>query len=390
MNTTPKRVILKSGRTAALGRRHPWVFSGAIERVESGIEPGDTVLVSDSAGNVLATGHYSDGSIAVKVLDFQKALPDAAFWSGRLRSAFSLRQHLGLTQNPATNAYRLVHAEGDGLPGLIVDIYGAAAVLQFHSLGMRREREVLVGCLKELYGPKLETIFDKSDSTLDGGKAEFIVGSEHGAEILENNLRYKVDWVSGQKTGFFLDQRNNRALLQGLAQGRAVLNAFSYSGGFSVAALAGGALSVDSVDESKGALALAGQNIERNFPGAQHRETAADCFQYLRDIRGKYDLIVLDPPAFAKHRKDIDAGLRGYREINRLAFEQIRPGGLVFTFSCSQMISRQDFREVVFSAAAQSGREVRITHQLCQGPDHPVSVYHPEGEYLKGLVLEVG
>lgn len=388
-------IYLRPGKEESLLRHHPWVFSGAIASLPAGIEEGDIVTVKDAAGNVLGCGHYQIGSISVRILEFgADALPED-FYFRRLESAFRLREALGLIRDD-NNCFRLVHGEGDFLPGLIVDIYGDTAVMQAHSPGMHFARLDVADALTRLQGINIRNVYYKSETTLPY-KAEldpqndYIVGSFDGNIALENGLQFNIDWLKGQKTGFFVDQRENRRLLEKFAKGRRVLNMFCYTGGFSVYAMRGGALSVDSVDSSAKAVALTDANIELNFPGdARHHTFAEDAFKYLADMeKDKYDLIILDPPAFAKHRGAIKNGLIGYRKLNAKAFEKIKPGGILFTFSCSQAITRDMFRMAVFTAAARSGRKVRILHQLSQPADHPIDISHPEGEYLKGLVLEV-
>ena len=390
------KIILKPGREESLRRYHPWVFSGAIARVEGRPEEGCTVEVFSADGTFLGVGHYQVGSIAVRILSFSPVEINAAFWEGRLQEAYALRRTLGLAGRPDNDTYRLVHGEGDRLPGLVVDLYGTTAVMQAHSVGMHHARATLVGALKNVLGDALKHIYYKSEGTLPfkaalGQENESLYGCpEAGTSALEKGLRFHVDWLKGQKTGFFIDQRDNRLLLEGYAAGRSVLNMFCYTGGFSVYALRGGATLVHSVDSSAGAIALTEENVALNFPGdTRHRAFAEDAFGYLTNADDLYDLIVLDPPAFAKHRNVLRNALLGYRKLNALAFEKIKPGGILFTFSCSQVVSRTDFRLAVFSAAAQSGRHIRILHQLTQPADHPVGIYHPEGEYLKGLTLSV-
>lgn len=391
MNRT--EIILKPGKQESLMRRHPWIFSGAIARIDGDPDEGDLVAVLDSERQFLAQGHCQIGSIAVRVLTFSNEAIDRAWWEERIGRAFRLRTALGLTANPHTNCYRLIHGEGDSLPGLIVDIYGGTAVIQAHSVGMYRSREIITEALKTVFGSRLRAVFDKSSGTvpfkagLDAAD-EYLFGTASDEPVLENGNRFRVNWEKGQKTGFFIDQRENRALVGRYAAGRTVLNTFSYTGGFSVYALQGGALHVDSVDSSQRAVDLADENVRLNFGSdAPHRAIATDAFGFLRDIRDRYDLIVLDPPAFAKHHNVLGNALQGYKKLNARAISQIRPGGILFTFSCSQAVSREHFRNAVFSGSAIAGRSVRILHQLTQPADHPVDIYHPEGEYLKGLVL---
>ncbi len=387
--------FLKPGKEQSLKRFHPWVFSGAIAKADGKPQEGDLVNVFSSNGEFLALGHCQIGSIAVRILSFEPAEADFGFWKSKIEKAWNLRKSLSLTESSETNVFRLVHAEGDGMSGLVVDYYNGTAVIQTHTVGMFLVRELLVEALKEVLGDKLKAVYDKSSKSLPY-KAEvssedvYLFGEGGEKEVAEYGLRFKVDWVEGQKTGFFIDQRENRRLVQQFAQNRDVLNMFSYTGGFSFYAMKGGARLVHSVDSSAKAIELTNQNVELNFAGDdRHEAFAADAFEYMRDIKDKYDLIILDPPAFAKHRDAIHQALQAYKRINTRAFEQIRSGGIVFTFSCSQVVSKEKFREAVFSAAAISGRNVRILHQLTQPADHPVSIYHPEGEYLKGLVLYV-
>lgn len=390
-----KIIRLKPGKEESLLRWHPWVFSGAIARLPEGLEEGDVVAVTDARGNVLGCGHYQIGSIAVRILEFgSDHLPADLFYT-RLQNAFALRRALGLIRED-NNCYRLVHGEGDFLPGLVVDIYGDTAVMQAHSPGMHFCRMEIADALTRLPEARIRNVYYKSETTLPykaqlDAENEYLIGRYDGNIALENGLQFNIDWLKGQKTGFFVDQRENRALLERLSRGRTVLNMFCYTGGFSVYAMRGGALSVDSVDSSAKAVALTDANIALNFPDdPRHHTYAEDAFKFLDSMeKDKYDLIVLDPPAFAKHRGAIKHGLIGYRKLNTKAFDKIRKGGLLFTFSCSQAISREMFRLAVFSAAAKSGRKVRILYQLSQPADHPIDIAHPEGEYLKGLVLWV-
>lgn len=390
-----KTIKLKPGKEESVLRRHPWIFSGAIATLPAGLNEGDLVTVTDSRGEVLGTGHYQIGSIAVRMLEFNSsALPDD-FFMQRLESAFRLRETLGLIR-PDNDCYRLVHGEGDFLPGLVVDIYGDTAVMQAHSPGMHMARGEVADALTMLPGARIRNVYYKSDTTLPfkaGLDAEngYLIGQYDGNIATENGLQFNIDWLKGQKTGFFVDQRENRALLEKFARGKRVLNMFCYTGGFSVYAMRGGALQVDSVDSSAKAVSLTEANIQLNFPDdPRHHAYTEDAFKFLSDMKkDEYDLIILDPPAFAKHRGAIKNGLIGYRRLNTRAFEKIKPGGILFTFSCSQAISRDMFRMAVFTASVKAGRRVRILHQLSQPADHPVNIAHPEGEYLKGLVLEV-
>ena len=391
-----KKVFLKPGKEESLKRFHPWVFSGAIARVEGEPEEGEVVDVYTSKKEFIACGHFQIGSIAVRVLSFRQEPIDHAFWVRRLQVAKDLRCALGVLGNPQNNTYRLVHGEGDNLPGLIIDVYDHTAVMQAHSAGMHLDRMVVAEALEEVMGDVIQHIYYKSETTLPF-KADllatengFLKGGSPENVAMENGLKFHVDWLKGQKTGFFVDQRENRALLERYAKGRNVLNMFCYTGGFSFYAMRGGAKVVHSVDSSAKAISLTNRNVELNFPGdPRHEAYAEDAFKYLEKMGSNYDLIILDPPAFAKHKNVLRNALQGYRKLNAIAFEKIKPGGILFTFSCSQVVSKENFRLAVFSAAAQSGRSVRILHQLTQPADHPVNIYHPEGEYLKGLVLYV-
>ena len=395
------QIYLRRGKEESLLRRHPWIFSGAIDYIkaeeESEIAEGALVEVFDHKGAFIARGHYQIGSIAVRVLSFEREEIDQAWWNRRLRVALDVRRTLALTDDPSTTCYRLVHGEGDSLPGLVVDIYGSTAVVQCHSVGMYRSRQQIAEAIRAAYGDRITAIYDKSSQTLPfkadlGAVDGYLWGtSDHASQVvLENGEKFWVNWEKGQKTGFFLDQRENRELVKRYARGRTVLNTFCYTGGFSVYALSGGAREVCSVDSSERAVALATENMRLNFgPDAPHSEVAADAVEYLRDIGDRYDLIILDPPAYAKHHKVLGNAMQGYKRLNARALSQIRPGGILFTFSCSQAVSKELFRTTVFSAAAIAGRRVRILHQLTQPADHPINIYHPEGEYLKGLVLYV-
>lgn len=390
------KVYLKPKKEESLLRFHPWVFSGAIARVEGNPEEGEVVEVYTSDKQYIAAGHYQIGSIAVRVLTFKKEEINHEFWVRRLTVARNLRQALRLIGTPTNNACRLVHGEGDNLPGLIIDLYDHTAVMQAHSAGMHVYRHEIASALKEVMGDTVRNIYYKSETTLpfkadlESTENGFLLGGSTENVAMENGLLFHVDWLKGQKTGFFVDQRDNRALLEHYSLGRNVLNMFCYTGGFSFYAMRGEARLVHSVDSSAKAIDLTRANVELNFPGdTRHEAFAEDAFKYLDRMGGEYDLIILDPPAFAKHRGALRNALRGYTKLNAKAFEKIRPGGILFTFSCSQVVSKQDFRNAVFTAAAQSGRSVRIMHQLTQPADHPVNIYHPEGEYLKGLVLYV-
>ncbi len=392
---TYKTITLRRGKEESLQRFHPWVFSGAIDHADPAIEEGDLVTVYTHDGTLVGNGHYQIGSIAVRMLAFDDTPVDDDFYAARLARAFAVRQALQLIR-PDNNAFRLVHGEGDFLPGLVVDIYGHTAVLQAHSPGMHFARAAIARALTALPDGLVQNVYYKSETTLPfkaqlDPQNDYIIGSYDTDIAMENGLRFHVDWLKGQKTGFFVDQRENRALLERYARGRRVLNMFCYTGGFSFYAMRGGAAAVHSVDSSAKAIRLTDANVELNFPGdPRHTSSADDAFRFLDAMpAAAYDLIILDPPAFAKHKSALHNALVGYRRINARAFEKIAPGGILFTFSCSQAVNKEQFRLAVFSAAAQSRRRVRILHQLTQPADHPISIYHPEGEYLKGLVLQV-
>lgn len=403
--TKYKTIILKRGKDASLRRFHPWIFSGAIAKADDGISEGDTVRVESADGEFLAVGHWQIGSIAVRVLSFQDIEIDGGFWRERLRRAWEVRQSIGVIREEGdpslgdsgyiNTTFRLVHGEGDNLPGLIIDMYGDTAVMQAHSVGMHVNRQAIAEALVDVLGDRLRAIYYKSETTLPfkanlGQENGFIFGSTDNNIAIENGLRFHIDWLKGQKTGFFVDQRDNRALLERYSRGRSVLNMFCYTGGFSVYAMRGGAKLVHSVDSSAKAIELTRENVGLNFPDdKRHEAYCEDAFKYLDEHADKYDLIVLDPPAFAKHRKALHNGLRGYTRLNVKGLQRIKSGGVLFTFSCSQVVTKDNFREAVFTAAAQAGRRVRILHQLHQPADHPINIYHPEGEYLKGLVLYV-
>ncbi len=389
-----KRVFLKKGKEESLKRFHPWVFSGAIAKMDNGVEEGDIVAVYSYSGEFIAMGHFQIGSITVRVLDFEQRDIDADFFFDRLQKAFDLRKSIGLIR-PDNNAFRLVHGEGDFLPGLVVDVYDRTAVVQAHSPGMHFARNIIADALLRIAGGLIKNVYYKSETTLPykaqlDPQNDYIVGGFETNVAVENGLKFHVDWLKGQKTGFFVDQRDNRSLLEHYANGRSVLNMFCYTGGFSFYAMRGNAKLVHSVDSSAKAIQLTNENVELNFPGdPRHQAFSEDAFKFLNNMDDKYDLIILDPPAFAKHKSALKNALIGYRKLNAKAFEKIRPGGILFTFSCSQAVSKEQFRLAVFSAAAMSGRRVRILHQLTQPSDHPINIYHPEGEYLKGLVLYV-
>ncbi|MGM9796053.1 MAG: class I SAM-dependent rRNA methyltransferase [Parabacteroides sp.] len=389
------KVFLKPKKEESLLRFHPWVFSGAIQSFEGQPEEGDLVEVYGANNRFLGIGHFQIGSIAVRILSFLQQEIDQSFWENRIRIAYELRKTLRLTASAHNDTYRLVHGEGDNLPGLVIDMYAHTAVMQAHSVGMHRARHQIAEALKQIMGDTLQNIYYKSEATLPykanlGSEDGYLLGGDVEDIALENGLRFYVDWQKGQKTGFFVDQRENRSLLEHYAKDRAVLNMFCYTGGFSFYAMRGGAKVVHSVDSSAKAIALTNKNVSLNFPNdPRHQAFAEDAFKYLEHMGSNYDLIILDPPAFAKHKDVLRNALQGYRKLNAIAFEKIKPGGILFTFSCSQVVSKEHFRLAVFSAAAQSGRSVRILHQLTQPADHPVNIYHPEGEYLKGLVLYV-
>ncbi len=388
-----KNVYLRKGKEESLLRFHPWIFSGAISHSDNDLQDGETVRVLTASGNFIAVGHYQMGSIAVRVLSFEDEEINLGFWKNRLAAALRMRVVAGIASNPNNNTFRLVHGEGDNLPGLVVDCYGTTAVMQAHSVGMHLCRHEVAKALVEVMGQQLSSVYYKSETTLpflEQQTSGFIVGNDENDVALENGLKFHVDWLKGQKTGFFVDQRENRSLLEHYARGKRVLNMFCYTGGFSFYAMRGGAQLVHSVDSSAKAISLTNQNVELNFPGdKRHEAFCDDAFSFLQKTDCEYDLIVLDPPAFAKHRGALHNALKGYTRLNAKAFEIIQPGGILFTFSCSQVVTKDHFRNAVFTAAAQAKRKVRILHQLHQPADHPINIYHPEGEYLKGLVLYV-
>jgi len=402
-----RQIQLRKGKDESLRRFHPWVFSGAIQHIDEGISEGDVVRVVTNSGDFIAVGHYQEGSIAVRVLTFSNVEIDAAFWQSRLQSALQMRQAIGMADNPQNNTYRLVHGEGDLLPGLIIDVYGQTAVMQAHSIGMHLCRKEIARALMQVMESRISNIYYKSETTLPFMTADdmngFLVGGSDDNIATENGLKFRVDWLRGQKTGFFVDQRENRSLLEQYARGKRVLNMFCYTGGFSFYAMRGGAELVHSVDSSAKAIELTKQNVELNFPSdPRHQAFCEDAFKFLEGIGANhnsqfsilnsqlsYDLIILDPPAFAKHRGALHNALKGYTRLNQKAFEKIERGGILFTFSCSQVVTKDHFRNAVFTAAALARRKVRILHQLHQPADHPINIYHPEGEYLKGLVLYV-
>ncbi len=392
---TYKSVYLKRGKEESLKRFHPWVFSGAIHHADSHIEEGEVVRVITADNEFIAVGHYQIGSIAVRVLSFRDVCINQKFWRSRLESALRMRIALGIADNPLNTTYRLVHGEGDNVPGLVIDCYGKTAVMQAHSVGIHVCRQEICEALVQVMNHRIENVYYKSETTLPfkaelGQENGFIYGGSDENTTLENGLRFHVDWLRGQKTGFFIDQRENRSLLEKYAAGKSVLNMFCYTGGFSVYAMRGRAALVHSVDSSAKAIDLTNKNMALNFANdSRHQAFCEDAFKYLDANSQKYDLIVLDPPAFAKHRAALHNALKGYTRLNVKGFEAIKKGGVLFTFSCSQVVTKDNFRNAVFTAAAQANRKVRILHQLHQPADHPVNIYHPEGEYLKGLVLYV-
>ena len=390
-----KKVILKAGKEAAIRRYHPWVFSGAIQHIEGETEDGDLVEVFSKNGQYLATGHYQAGSIMVRIFSFRQTNAGQDFWNEKLGAAYRYRQLLGLTGHPHTNCYRLVHAEGDGLPGLIIDMYGSTAVIQCHSIGMHRQRAQITTALQSVYNGTLQAIYDKSAESLPrnyAGKQEnqYLFGQKTNEPVRENGFTFYIDWETGQKTGFFLDQRENRQLVGLYAEGKTVLNAFSYTGGFSIYALGKGARQVDSVDVSAKAIDLAGQNVLLNFGATTHHQAhAEEVLRFLKDCEPKYDLMIVDPPAFAKNIGKRHNAVQGYKRLNALALQKIRPGGILFTFSCSQVVDRSLFESTIVAAALEAGKEVKVMHHLSQAADHPANLFHPEGSYLKGLAVYV-
>ncbi len=388
-------IQLRHGKAESLKRFHPWIFSGAIQRMPDNLTEGQIVRVIDHKGDFLAIGHYQIGSIAIRVLSFVERKIDNEFWKERLSEAFNMRCSIGLVEREDNNTLRLVHGEGDQLPGLIIDLYGKTAVMQAHSVGMHLYRKEIAAALIDVCKGIIENVYYKSETTLPfkadlHEKDGFIIGGNEDNIAIEYGLKFHIDWLRGQKTGFFIDQRENRKLLEQYSIGKNVLNMFCYTGGFSVYALRGGATRVTSVDSSAKAIDLTRANAELNFPGdSRHDAYAEDAFKFLERAGDDYELIVLDPPAFAKHKGALRNALKGYTRLNAIAISKIRKGGIIFTFSCSQAVNKDQFRLAVFTAAAQAGRHVRILHQLHQPADHPINIYHPEGEYLKGLVLEV-
>ncbi len=388
-------VYLKKAKQESLKRFHPWVFSGAISHMDENIKEGDIVRVITFEGDFIALGHFQIGSISVRVLSFEDIIIDELFWQERLSIALNMREKLGITSNPKNNTYRLVHGEGDNLPGLVIDCYAKTAVMQAHSVGMHIHREDIAKALLKVMGSRINSVFYKSETTLPykaelGQEDGFIYGDAQDDIAMENGLKFHVDWLKGQKTGFFIDQRENRCLLESYSLGKKVLNMFCYTGGFSFYAMRGGATLVHSVDSSAKAIELAKKNVELNFPNDTRHETfTQDAFKFLESSSLDYDLVILDPPAFAKHRSSLHNALKGYTRLNQKVLEKIKKGGILFTFSCSQVVTKDQFRAAIFTAVALSKRKASIMHQLHQAPDHPINIYHPEGEYLKGLVLYV-
>jgi 23S rRNA (cytosine1962-C5)-methyltransferase len=396
LNTKGERVkiVLKSGKEQSLKRFHPWVFSGAIKKIYGNPAEGDLVDVFDNKDNFLATGHYAPSSIAVRVLSFEQITTDINFFREKIKSAIAYRKSVGIIGNPSINVYRLIHGEGDGLPGLIIDFYNGVAVMQMHSVGFYLIRKEIASILVEIMHDQIIAVYDKSEGTIPhmssiAGRNEFLYGTSESVVVTENGYKFRIDWTTGQKTGFFIDQRDNRLLLEKYTEGKRVLNMFAYTGGFSVYAMKKASL-VHTVDSSFPAIELADENVKLNFgEDKRHESFQVDAFDYMNNIKDQYDLIILDPPAFAKHNNVLANALQGYKRLNMKAIEQIKPGGIIFTFSCSQVVTRENFRKSVFAAAANTGRSVRIMHQMSQPPDHPVNIYHPESEYLKGLVIYV-
>lgn len=392
--TEPIKIVLKSGKEVSLLRFHPWVFSGAIKKMYGTPAEGDLVDVYDNHDVFLGTGHYAPSSIAVRIISFERINPDINYFRQKIEKAIAYRKAIGIISNPQINVFRLIHGEGDGLPGLIVDYYNGVAVMQMHSLGFYKIRKEIAAILADLLKNEIIAVYDKSEGTIPHmsgvtGTNEFLFGNSGPATVTENGYRFKIDWTTGQKTGFFIDQRDNRKLVESYSSGKSVLNMFGYTGGFSVYAMKNASL-VHTVDSSYSAIELANENIRMNYgDDKRHESFQVDAFEYLNDIKDKYDLIILDPPAFAKHNNVLANALQGYKRLNMKAIEQVKPGGIIFTFSCSQVVSKENFRKSVFAAAANTKRSVRILHQMSQPPDHPVNIYHPESEYLKGLVIYV-
>jgi len=388
------KIVLKSGKEQSVRRFHPWIFSGAIKKMYGNPVEGDLVDVFDNKDTFLAVGHYQPSSIAVRILSFVQETPDINFFREKINRAITYRKSIGIIGNPEINVFRLIHGEGDGLPGLIIDYYNGVAVMQMHSIGFYRIRKEIASILAELLKDRIFAVYDKSEVTIphmSGVVAtnEFLYGNSEAVVVTENGYKFKIDWKTGQKTGFFIDQRENRKLLEKYTEGRVVLNMFGYTGGFSVYAMKNASI-VHTVDSSFPAIEMANENIKLNYgDDKRHESFQVDAFDYMNHIKDQYDLIILDPPAFAKHNNVLANALQGYKRLNIKAIEQIKPGGIIFTFSCSQVVTKENFRKSVFAAAANTGRSVRILHQMSQPPDHPVNIYHPESEYLKGLVIYV-
>jgi 23S rRNA (cytosine1962-C5)-methyltransferase len=388
------KIVLKSGKEQSIRRFHPWIFSGAIKKIYGNPLEGDLVDIYDNENEFLAVGHYAPSSISVRILSFEPVLPDIDFFREKIRKAITYRKALGIIDNPDINVFRLIHGEGDGLPGLIVDYYDGVAVMQMHSIGFHRIRKEIASIVADLMKDRIIAVYDKSEGTIPHMSGviatnEFLIGNSEPVIVTENGYKFKIDWTTGQKTGFFIDQRENRKLLGNYTKGKSVLNMFGYTGGFSVYAMKNAAV-VHTVDSSSPAIDLANENVRLNFgEDKRHEAFQVDAFSYMNQIKDQYDVIILDPPAFAKHNNALANALQGYKRLNLKAIEQIKPGGIIFTFSCSQVVTRENFRKSVFAAAANTGRSVRILHQMSQPPDHPVNIYHPESEYLKGLVIYV-
>lgn len=389
------KIVLKSGKDQSLRRYHPWVFSGAIKKIYGEVQEGDYVEVYNNKDEFLGLGHYQPASIAVRIISFQPIQPDENFWRNKIQKAIDFRKNYKFLNDDSTNVFRLIHAEGDQMPGLIADYYHGTLILQMHSIGMYKETDTFIKIFRETLGDKVSCIFNKSSQTLpymSGTKSEdlYLFGKPESNIVQEYGNKFIIDWEGGQKTGFFIDQRENRKLVEQYSENRDVLNMFGYTGGFSIYALRGSANFVHSVDSSQKAIDLTNENVKLNFGDeAKHEAFSTDAFKYLDNIDQKYDLIILDPPAFAKHHNVLNNALQGYKRLNMKAIEKIKPGGILFTFSCSQVVSKENFRKSVFTAAANTGRNVRILHQLSQPVDHPVNIYHPESEYLKGFVLYI-
>lgn len=394
MTALPYPIVrLSKGKEISIRRRHHWIFSGAIAQKEDSLQNGDLVQLEDFRGNFLAVGYFQDGSIMVRIISFDAVLVDETFWKDRINQAFQLRQSLGFTKNEKTNVFRLVHGEGDGLPGLIIDYYNGTAVIQTHQIGMYKQLKNIVPALQVVIGNDLRAVYDKSAETLpknSGVVNQLLWGEVADTKVIENGCVYEIDWETGQKTGFFIDQRDNRELLAKYSKGKKVLNAFCYTGGFSVSALKAGAEKVVSVDISEKAINLTLQNVSLNgaFEG-QHQGMVADVTKFIREVETDFDIMVLDPPAFAKNMKARHNAVQAYKRLNAEAIKRIKSGGIIFTFSCSQVVDRQLFENTITAAALEIGRPVRVLHHLSQPADHPINIFHPETAYLKGLVIQV-